>query len=135
MEVDPGSKDTRLRRRRAVKVALPTTATLDLRTRSGRLYISTRDAIISDLGGRDALSRAELELIDRAAGLVTRLSAADAEMLSGAPQSLGPGEYSTLSNSLNRILCTLGLQRRPKDVTPDLTDYIASKGREKAASA
>lgn len=127
--------DGRLRKRRRTKVTLPTTATLDLRTRAGKLYLATRDAIIADLGGRDELSRAELELIDRAAGLATRLNAADAEMLEGGPQSLAASEYATLANSLNRILSTLGLKRRPRDVTPSFRDYIASKALEKAAAA
>lgn len=114
----------RLQKRRRTKIALPTTQTLDLRTRAGRLYVATRDAIISDLGGRDELSRAELELVDRAAGLATRLGAADAELLDGSEQSLAASEYATLANSLNRILSTLGLRRRPRDVTPRLSDLI-----------
>jgi hypothetical protein len=140
VNMQPGAKsgtatDGRLRKRRHVKIALPTTATLDMRTRAGRLYKATREAIIADLGGRDELSRAELELIDRAAGLATRLSAADAEMLEGTPPSLGAGEYATLANSLNRILTTIGLKRRPRDVTPDLRTYLASRAIEKQAAA
>jgi hypothetical protein len=140
MNMQPEAKcgtatDGRLRKRRRVKIALPTTATLDMRTRAGRLYKATREAIIADLGGRDELSRAELELIDRAAGLATRLNAADAEMLEGTPASLGAGEYATLANSLNRILTTIGLKRRPRDVTPDLRTYIADRALEKQAAA
>jgi len=136
LEADCGTAgDRRLRKRRRVKIALPTTATLDMRTRAGRLYKATREAIIADLGGRDMLSHAELELIDRAAGLATRLNAADAEMLGGEPPSLAAGEYATLANSLNRILVTIGLKRRPRDVTPDLRSYMAVRAREKAAAA
>lgn len=136
LETESGTNtDRRLRKRRRTKIALPTTATLDLRTRAGKLFVNTRDAIIADLGGRDELSRAELELIDRAAGLATRLGAADAEMLQGEPPSLAASEYATLANSLNRILSTLGLRRRPKDVTPSLSAYIAAKAREKAEAA
>lgn len=129
----PTNGAPRLRRMRT-KIALPTTATLDLRTRAGRLFIQTRDAIIADLGGRDQLSRAELELVDRAAGLATRLNAADAEMLEGMPQSLSAADYATLANSLNRILTTLGLKRRQKDITPDLRTYLSIRAHEKAAA-
>lgn len=125
----------RLRKRQRTKIALPTTATIDLRTRAGKLFVATRDAIISDLGGRDELSRAELELVDRAAGLATRLNAADAEMLEGEAPSLAASEYATLANSLNRILSTLGLRRRPRDVTPSLDQYLVAKAREKAEAS
>lgn len=136
LQVESGTKtDARLRRRRRVKISLPTTQTLDMRTRAGRLYKSTREAIIADLGGRDELSRAELELVDRAAGLATRLNAADAEMLQGEAPSLAASEYATLANSLSRILSTLGLRRRPKDITPSLDQYLAAKAREKAEAA
>lgn len=131
MQIEHGAETAkggpRLQKRRRVKIALPTTATLDLRTRAGKLFVATRDAIIADLGGRDELSRAELELVDRAAGLATRLNAADAELLDGSAQSLAASEYATLANSLNRILSTLGLRRRPRDVTPDLRTYLAAK--------
>lgn len=125
----------KLRKRRRTKITLPTVATLDMRTRAGRLYRDTREALIADLGGRDQLSRAELELVERVAGLATRLNAADAELLSGEAQSLGPAEYATLANALNRILSTLGLKRRQKDVTPTLRAYIDAKAHQGARAA
>ncbi|MDH4981241.1 hypothetical protein [Hyphomicrobium sp. D-2] len=128
-------KPPKLRKRRRTKIELPTVATLDMRTRAGRLYRDTREAIISDLGGRDQLSRAELELVERVAGLSTRLNAADAELLSGETQSLAPGEYATLANSLGRILTILGLQRRQRDVTPTLRAYIDAKSHQGARAA
>ncbi|MBI1650118.1 hypothetical protein [Hyphomicrobium sulfonivorans] len=138
MQQEAGSTpnaERRLRKRQRVKIALPTVATLDMRTRAGQLYKNTREAIIADLGGRDQLSRAELELIERCAGLATRLSAADAELLSGKPQSLAAGEYATLCNSLARTLTVLGLQRRQKDVTPTLRAYIDAKAHQGARAA
>jgi len=62
------------------------------------------------------LSRAERELIDRAASLATRLSAADASYIAGQP-TLGSTDYATLSNSLTRTLTVLGLKRRQRNVT------------------
>lgn len=138
MQQEAASKpntERRLRKRQRVKIDLPTVATLDLRTRAGKIYVSTREALIADLGGRDLLSRAELELVERVAGLATRLNAADAEMLSGEQQSLGPAEYATLANALNRILTTLGLKRRQKDVTPSLRAYIDAKAHQGARAA
>jgi hypothetical protein len=35
--------------------------------------------------------------------------------------------YCTLTNSLRRLLSDLGLERRPRDVTPELSKYIAAK--------
>lgn len=57
-----------------------------------------------------------------------------ATFLAGEP-SLSAGDYATLSNSLNRILSTLGLRRRSRDVTPDPAAYMRLKAAERARAA
>lgn len=42
--------------------------------------------------------------------------------------------YTTTSNTLKRLLEAVGLQRRPRDVIPDLQNYIAGKVSEETAS-
>jgi hypothetical protein len=97
-----------------VKVNLPSLKTLDLRSRSGQFFLEVRQQIIADLGGEALLTRAKLELVDRAAGLATRLSAEDALYLSGQP-SLGPTDYGVLAGTLNRVLASLGVERIESD--------------------
>jgi hypothetical protein len=35
--------------------------------------------------------------------------------------------YARLTNTLHRVLMTLGIKRTAKDITPDLKDYVAAK--------
>lgn len=82
----------------------------------------------ADLGGEDNLSQAELSLIRRAATLTVELEHLEQRFLvedgaSAADLHL----YQRTANSLRRLLESIGLKRRPKDVTPDLDTYLASK--------
>jgi hypothetical protein len=38
--------------------------------------------------------------------------------------------YATLINATARLLRTIGLERRPRDVTPDLQAYVEAKATE-----
>ena len=44
-------------------------------------------------------------------------------MLPGG-KALDIGEYSTATNTLHRLLTTLGLERKMKDVTPTINSYL-----------
>jgi hypothetical protein len=48
----------------------------------------------------------------------------EARWLSG--QQLDVAAYCALVNVQRRLLTTVGLQRRPRDVTPDLAAYVAA---------
>jgi hypothetical protein len=54
----------------------------------------------------------------------------EARWLSGHP--LDVPAYAALTNVVSRSLRILGLQRRPRDVTPDLTSYIDAQASEPA---
>ena len=80
---------------------------------------------ISDLGGTDAASAAEFSIARRAAVLTVEL-----EKMEGAfavsdatPEQLTL--YQMTANSLRRMLESLGLNRRARDVTLDLRAYLA----------
>ena len=83
---------------------------------------------IGDLGGVENVSNAELSLIRRAAALTTEL-----EMLEAIFANAGratPTEldlYSRTAGNLRRLLETLGIKRRPKDVTPTVDEYLQTK--------
>jgi len=98
-----------------------------------------RDVIelhISDLGGLGNASEAERSIIRRAATLTIELERLEAKFstLSNGPRDSDLDIYQRCSNSLRRLLETVGIQRRPRDVTPSLegflTDLKGPKGAE-----
>lgn len=91
----------------------------------GRRLRDIRDAIASDLGGDDYLSEAQLQLIRRAATLAIHCEVLESGMAQGDGADMD--EYATMTNVLRRVLVTLGLRRVPRDITPRLSDYLASK--------
>jgi len=85
----------------------------------------------ADMGNADNISQAEQVLVRRAAMLTLQL-----EMMEAKWAASNDGEatlkqletYQRASNSLHRLLSGLGLQRRPKNVTPpSLQEYLRSK--------
>jgi hypothetical protein len=87
-------------------------------------------AHVADLGGYDACSQAELALIRAAAQLRLQLEFAEQQWVERydgvAPQSRLLA-YQRVVGTLRRVLKTLGLQRRSRDVTPSLSQYLAAK--------
>ena len=96
---------------------------LDGRTLAAKNVRTLIDAIESDLGGSDRLTAAEREIVRRAALASAMLENLEAAWLTGG--GLDVGAYTALVNVQRRLLTTVGLERRAKDVTPDLERYIA----------
>lgn len=115
------------------KVRLLTLDDLDGRTRAAQQVRDTRQAIFNDCGGEDGLSTLERIAVDNCALLDALTKDAAARWLGG--EELDVAVLGTLTNSFNRTAAVLGWKRRPKDVTPSLSAYIASKAREKAEAA
>lgn len=109
------------------KVALLSLGDLDGRTLAAKQARQLIDDLESDLGGRDRLSAAERELIQRAALAGAMLQDLETRYLMG--RGIDVAAYSTLANAQRRLLATVGLKRRPRDVTPDLSAYIAEHGQ------
>jgi hypothetical protein len=95
--------------------------------------------LISDLGGNDACSEAEKALVRRAAMLTLQCELLEqrwAERINGAASDKSLLIYQRTSSALRRILESLGLQRRPRDVTPPRLDqYLELKGRAQQEEA
>src|SRR5689334_8531647 len=76
---------------------------------------------VSDCGGPDACSQAELSIIRRAALLTLELETLEAKFDANGEATLKELEaYQRSASAMRRLLESLGLKRRPKDVTPDL---------------
>ncbi len=103
---------------------------LDMRTRRSRHYAAVLDAVLTDLGGRDLASTAQVELAKRAASLSVLCSDLELAVCEGRPVDI-PNLCALVSIQC-RVLSRLGLRRIPRTVEPTLADLIAAGG-DKAA--
>lgn len=78
---------------------------------------------VEDLGGSSVLSEAQGSLIRRAATLEVELERREGQLAKGDEVDLDA--YSRTAGHLRRILETLGIERRQRDVTPSLADLVA----------
>lgn len=107
------------------KARLLTLADLDSRTRACKQALALRDGFLSDLGGADYASTGQRELAQRGAILGAMLEDQEARYMRGDGVDLA--EYCTLVNAQRRVLSDIGLARRPRDITPNLSDYLDAK--------
>jgi hypothetical protein len=111
---------------------------LSLRDLDGRSRAAARcrelvASLESDLGGSDRLSTAQRQLVQRAALLATQLEDFEVRWSLGEPIELQ--DYLATVNCQRRVLQSLGLERRARDVTPTstLAEYLASRAPASAA--
>jgi hypothetical protein len=93
---------------------------------------------VSDLGGEDVITEAELRLARKAAMLELQTEMMErnwAEQNEGeaGPKSLD--QYSRAVGSLRRVLATLGLERRQKNITPSVAEYVRHLNEQEGADA
>lgn len=117
----------------AGKLRLLTLDHLDGRTAAARRARELIDAIELDLGGADRLSEGSRQLVQRAAILGTFIESCEARWLGGTAVDLA--DYLAAINSQRRVLATLGLERRAREVAPSVSEYIASTATDEEASA
>jgi hypothetical protein len=98
---------------------------IDGRCLIARRYRDIAGAILVDQGGADACSEARQQLIRRFAA-----AAVLAEQMEGAlarGEKVDVAEHALLASTLVRIAQRIGLDRRAKNVTPSLRDYLEAK--------
>jgi hypothetical protein len=89
------------------------------------------DIHIEDLGGSDAVTAAERSIVRRASTLTVELERMEARFaLAGEASAEELDLYSRTAGNLRRLLESVGLQRRAKDITPDLRDYVSARPAE-----
>lgn len=83
----------------------------------------------SDLGGIENMSQAEAVLVRRSSMLILQLELMETRFAENDGEATEPQLklYQMVSNTLRRLLETLGLQRRQRDVTPSLDQYLKGK--------
>jgi len=97
-----------------------------------------RDLVVaheSDLGGEELISEGERRLIRRAAMMTLQLEMMEQRWAqNGGEGSTQQVEtYQKVTGALRRVLESLGLKRRPRDVTPRLDEYLRRSERREAA--
>lgn len=106
---------------------------VDMRGVWERRWTDVNALLLNEQGGRDVCSEAEMAIIRRSATLIValeRLETKFAEQEDGGTSNQ-LDQYQRLSNTLRRLLESVGLKRRPKDVTPDLRDYMKQMPRHR----
>jgi hypothetical protein len=113
------------------KLRLLTLGHLDGRTAAARRARELIEAIELDLGGSDHLSEGSRQLVQRAAVLGTFIESCEVQWLGGVAVDLA--DYLAAINSQRRVLATIGLERRAREVTPSVNDYLAADEETSAA--
>jgi hypothetical protein len=101
---------------------------VDGRSAWARRFRDIVGAYAADQGGDDGLSEGRRSIIRRCACLQTELELLETRFaLAGGAEAGDLDLYQRTAGNLRRLLEALGLDRQPKDITPDLASYIASK--------
>jgi hypothetical protein len=105
------------------KKLLPLT---DGRSTTARRFKDLVEDIAADLGGKDHLSEGQRQLIRRAAMLSAECERQEALSARGEAE-FNCELYGTMCDRLGRLFGRLGLERRSRDITPDLKSYLQAK--------
>jgi hypothetical protein len=89
---------------------------------------------LSDLGGPDNVSAGERSLVRRVAIITTELEHLEARFATaGFAKAEDLSLYLTAANNLRRLLESVGLRRRPRDITPDPLHYARELAPDEGA--
>jgi hypothetical protein len=89
---------------------------VDQRSHVARRFREVSGALGSDLGGTEHLTEAQLQLCRSAAGLVVLRESLDVLACKQGPEAVSVSNYALITNSLRRVLTTIGLTRIPRNV-------------------
>jgi hypothetical protein len=95
---------------------LPVIGEIDGRTKAAIAFRNAVQDFVEDLGGETGISRAQLEMVRRCAGLAVLAAQHEAKIVAG--QEVDAEAYLQLVNSHGRALGRLGMARAAKDITP-----------------
>ncbi len=86
-----------------------------------------------DLGGEGSLSEFQLGLVGTAATMRCELERLEGRLSVG--EAIDTDMYGRIAGHYRRICETLGIERRQRDVTPSVADYVANAAADEEASA
>jgi hypothetical protein len=105
---------------------------IDGRSASARRYRDLVIEILADQGGLENCASARLQLIRRFAAASVIAESLEASLVEGKPIDIA--EHAQLCSSLVRIAQRIGINRRLKNVTPHLRDYLEAAAVTEAAN-
>ena len=100
-------------------------AGVDMRTHGGRRFKELCADLVEHLC--ESPTAPQLAIIRRAAALAVWCEQAEAEQAQGGDFDVA--SYTTAANTMRRLLADLGLERRARDVTPDLHTYMRQRAQ------
>jgi hypothetical protein len=133
MSLDAAVMESPRKPNRQPKARMLTLSSLDKRTSAAKRTHELIAGIATDLGGAEHLTEGAKQLVQRAAVLGAFIEDCEARWVAGEPFVVA--DYLPAINAQRRVLESLGLERRAKDVTPTLSAYLATKAAAPAVSA
>jgi hypothetical protein len=104
---------------------------LDMRSAMARRFKDITRAIFVDQGGEDRCSESRKQLIRRFAAAALIAEQMESRLANGGEIDIS--EHAQLSSTLVRIAQRIGINRRAKDITPALPDYLDAAETEAEA--
>jgi hypothetical protein len=104
---------------------------IDGRSALARRFKDITAALVVDQGGADRLSEARFQLVRRFAAAAVIAEQMEARLANGGEINII--EHAQLTSTLVRIAQRIGINRRAKDITPALPDYLDAAGAEPEA--
>lgn len=98
---------------------------LDGRSATARRFRDLVNAFIADMGGLDRCSEIRLGLLRRLAATTVQAEMLEARMVNG--EAIDIATLCTLASTTVRLSQRLGLERRTRDVTPSLNQYLTGR--------
>jgi hypothetical protein len=87
--------------------------------------------LVADAGGEDRVTEAIKSMARRAATITVELERYEC-IFADSQDGASPNQletYQRLSNTLRRLLETIGIDRKPRDITPSIRDYMKPRSR------
>jgi hypothetical protein len=107
-------------------------AHIDGRSAMARRYRDIVAQVIADQGGTE-ISEARCQLARRFAATACLAEAMEARLTNG--ETIDIAEYSLLVSTMTRVASRIGIDRRSRDVTPSLRDYLRESGTDNAEAS
>jgi hypothetical protein len=105
---------------------------VDQRSAIARRFRDIVSALVADQGGADRLSEVRLQLVRRFAAAAVLAENLEGKLASG--EQIDLQEHALLSSTLTRLAQRIGIDRRARDITPSLRDYISRRGGDPTAA-
>ena len=103
---------------------------VDGRSAEARRFRDIVNAVLVDQGGIDRCTEARFQLIRRFAAACVMAEQMEGRLVLG--EVIDIERHSLLCSTLVRIAQRIGIARVPKNVTPTLADYLATRGEAEA---